>query len=92
MKIKKMIESLEKFSKLNPDANVKLHGKCGESALFILGTKNDNETIWIESESDVNMKEEISERFKCINECSFNILFQRRCFSAPHKMMEVINP
>ena len=69
MKIKKMIESLEKFSKLNPDANVKLHGKCGESALFILGTKNDNETIWIESESDVNMKEEISERFKCINEC-----------------------
>ena len=49
MKIKKMIESLEKFSKLNPDANVKLHGKCGESALFILGTKNDNETIWRES-------------------------------------------
>ena len=69
MKIKKMIESLEKFSKLNPDANVKLHGKCGESALFILGTKNDNETIWIESESDVNMKEEISERFKYIDEC-----------------------
>ena len=69
MKIKKMIESLEKFSKLNPDANVKLHGKCGESALFILSTKNDNETIWIESESDVNMKEEISERFKYIDEC-----------------------
>ena len=69
MKIKKMIESLEKFSKLNPDANVKLHGKCGESALFILGIRNDNETVWIESESDVNMKEEISERFKYIDEC-----------------------
>ena len=69
MKIKKMIETLEKFSKFNPDANVKLHGKCGESALFILSAKNDNETVWIESESDTNMKEEISERFKYIDEC-----------------------
>lgn len=69
MKIKKMIETLEKFSKLNPDANVKLHCKCGESALFIMGAKNDNETVWIESESDTDMKEEISERFKHIDEC-----------------------
>lgn len=35
MKIKKMIEMLEEISKLNPSANVKLHGKYGESALFI---------------------------------------------------------
>ena len=69
MKIKKMIETLEKFSKFNPDANVKLHGKCGESALFILSAKNDNETVWIESESDTSMKEEISEIFKYIDEC-----------------------
>lgn len=75
MKIKKMIETLEKFSKLNPDANVKLHGKYGESALFIMGAKNDNETIWIQSESDVDMKEEISERFKYIDKCDNAIDF-----------------
>lgn len=69
MKIKKMIETLEKFNEISPDADVKLHGKYGESALFIMGAENDNKTIWINSESDVDMKNEISERFRYIDEC-----------------------
>lgn len=69
MKIKKMIETLEKFSKYNPDANVKLHGKYGESALFIMGINGDNDAVWIESESDADMAAELDERFRDIDEC-----------------------
>ena len=68
MKVKKIAEVLSKMAQENPNSDVKLHGLYGESALFICKEKGD-ETIWIQSESDVNMKEEISERFKCINEC-----------------------
>lgn len=68
MKVKKIAEVLSKMAQENPNSDVKLHGLYGESALFICKKKGD-ETIWIQSESDVNMKEEISERFKCINEC-----------------------
>lgn len=73
MKIKKMIEMLEEISKLNPSANVKLHGKYGESALFI-DTENDNEIVWINSESDVDMRNEISERFRDIDESNNNAI------------------
>lgn len=69
MKIKKMIETLEKFSKVSPDADVKLHGKYGESALFIMGVKDDNQVLWIESESDADMKAELYERFDSIDKC-----------------------
>lgn len=69
MKIKKMIETLEKFSKYNPDANVKLHGKYGESALFIMGINGDNDAVWIESESDADMAAELDERFRDIDKC-----------------------
>lgn len=68
MKVKKIAEVLSKMAQENPNSDVKLHVLYGESALFICKKKGD-ETIWIQSESDVNMKEEISERFKCINEC-----------------------
>lgn len=68
MKVKKMAETLSKMAQENPESDVKLHGLHGESALFICKKKGD-ETIWIESEFDVDMRAELDERFKCINEC-----------------------
>ena len=66
MKISKLIDHLKKFEKRNPDADVKLHNKAGESVLFVMGIKGDDDTVWIESESDADMAAELDERFKSI--------------------------
>lgn len=65
MKVKKMAEILSKMAQENPNSDVKLHGLHGESALFIC-KKKDNETIWIQSEFDVDMMAELHERFRFI--------------------------
>lgn len=65
MKVRKMVETLSKMVQENPNSDVKLHGLHGESALFICKKKGD-ETIWIQSESDVDMKAELDERFRFI--------------------------
>lgn len=58
---------LKKLQELKDDgagnAEIRLHDRNGETALFILQLVNDNEHVWIETESDVDMAEEIQTRF-----------------------------
>lgn len=65
MKVSKLVEIL---NKMNPNADVKLHTRYGESALFILALKNDDTTVWLETESDCDMGAELGERFKVASE------------------------
>ena len=55
-----LIKNLQKF-----DGNpvIKLHDRNGETVLFTLACVNDGDTIWLESESDVDMANEIQTRF-----------------------------
>lgn len=61
MRVKRLIEELSKF---NPDAIVKMHHRDDEPVLFVLGVVGDNERVWLESESDNDMGEEIMARFE----------------------------
>lgn len=61
MKVKRMIEELKKF---NPEAEVLTHMYGGEHVLFVLARANDNKTIWLETESDCDLGNEIAERFE----------------------------
>lgn len=60
MTVGKMIEEMKKYDK---DAVVKMHDTNGESTLFVVGFNNNNDNVWIESESDVDMYTEIEARF-----------------------------
>lgn len=60
MKVKNLMKRLEK---MNPEATVKLNDKNGEELLFVLSLQNDDHTVWLESESDVDMANEIQTRF-----------------------------
>ena len=60
MKVKRLIERLKNFS---PDAEVRLNGYGGESALFVNARANDDSIVWIDGPDDVDMAEEISSRF-----------------------------
>lgn len=55
---------IEKLSKCNKDAIVYLHRKDGEPVLFTATLHNDEECVWLETESDVDMHEEISTRLE----------------------------
>lgn len=61
MKVKRAIELLKE---MNPDAELKLHHRFGETALFILAVAGDNETVWIESEGDIDLKAELYARYE----------------------------
>lgn len=60
MTVKTLIQKLEKY---NPEATVRLNDSRGEELLFVLGIVGDNDNIWLESESDCDMGEEIQTRF-----------------------------
>ena len=59
MKVKTLIEKLEK---MDPEAEIRLHDKVGEPVLFVLSAKNIPD-VWLQSERDVDMAEEIQSRF-----------------------------
>ena len=69
MTVEYLIERLQKF---DPKAKVKLHDRRGEELLFVLALKNDNKTIWFETESDVDMGEEIQTRLDSIKDDKSN--------------------
>ena len=46
------------------DAEIKMHSRDGESLLFVASLTNDKKNIWLESESDNDMREEINARFE----------------------------
>lgn len=60
MTVKNLIKRLEK---MNPDAIVRLGDKQGEPVLFVMAIMNDEQNVWLESESDADMANEIQTRF-----------------------------
>ena len=60
MRVKDLIE---KLNVMDPNAVVHLHHKDGEPVLFVLKCKDSNDVVWLETESDNNMSEEIQARF-----------------------------
>lgn len=61
MKVKTLIEKLKKMPQ---NATVKLHDRrLGEELLLVIAYENDDENVVLETESDVDMAEEISARF-----------------------------
>lgn len=60
MKVKRMIQKLQKY---NPDAEVKLHGRDGNNALFVVAYSCDSETVVIEDKGDNDLQSELSARF-----------------------------
>ena len=61
MKVKTLIE---KLNKMNPEAEVRLNGYEGETALFLNARANDDSVVWLDGEQDFNLGEEISARFE----------------------------
>lgn len=59
MKVKTLIKKLEK---MDPEAEVRLHDKSGESVLFVLCAKKYPD-VWLQTEGDVDMSDEIQARF-----------------------------
>ena len=47
-----MIEELKKF---NPEAEVLMHMYGGEPVLFVLARANDNNNVWLETDSDCDL-------------------------------------
>lgn len=60
MKVKRMLNELQKF---NPDAEVKLHCRNGNNALFVLAYVGDEKTVVIEDASDNDLRSELCARF-----------------------------
>lgn len=61
MTVERMIKELKK---MDPKASVKMHDHFGEPVLFVLALANDAENVWIESESDMDLGNELEERFR----------------------------
>lgn len=59
MKVKTLIKKLDK---MDPEAEVRLHDKAGEPVLFVLSAKKIPD-VWLQTESDVDMADEIQSRF-----------------------------
>ena len=59
MKVKTLIKKLEK---MDPEAEVRLHDKTGESVLFVLSAKKYPD-VWFQTEGDIDMADEIQTRF-----------------------------
>lgn len=64
MKVKTMIERLSKF---NPDAEVRLNEYYGETALFINARVDNKNVVWVDGEYDIDLGEEISARYEAVN-------------------------
>lgn len=60
MRVKDLIEKLKDA---DPNTVVRLHHKDGEPVLFVLELMNRNDVVWLETESDNDMAEEIQSRF-----------------------------
>lgn len=61
MKVKKLIERLNKF---NPEAEVRLNDHYGETALFVNACVNDDNVVWIDGEDDIDMGSELDTRWQ----------------------------
>ena len=61
MKVKTLIEKLSKF---NPEAEVRLNDYNGDTALFVNARSNDDTVVWLDGEHDIDMGEEISARYE----------------------------
>ena len=59
MKVKNLIEKLKV---MDSNAVVRLHHKDGEPVLFTLQCRDSNDVVWLETESDNDMSEEIQSR------------------------------
>ena len=65
MKVSRMIKELQKY---NPDAEVKMHHRQGNNALFVLAYVGDENTVVIEDKSDNDLGSELGERFYLASE------------------------
>lgn len=59
MRVKTLIEKLQK---MNPEAEVLMHGKGGFPVLFVMAAEV-IDPVWLECESDTDMADEIQSRF-----------------------------
>ena len=59
MKVKKLIEYLMKF---DPEAVVRMNGKDGGELLAVVQLASDHSFVWLESEHDLDIEEEIKSR------------------------------
>ena len=64
MKVEALIKRLQK---MNSDAVVHLHHKDGDEVLFMMAQQNDNSVVWLETEYDNDMGQEIQARFDAID-------------------------
>lgn len=60
MKVKNLIEKLSRF---NPNADVRLHGYNGLPVIFVLARAVDPMQVWLESEKDCDMGHQLKEFF-----------------------------
>ena len=65
MKVKNLIKTLSQY---DPEMDVVLHEFNGESVMFVTSTQTFPNVVRLQTESDVNMKEELLERFKLIEQ------------------------
>lgn len=65
MKVKNLIKTLSQY---DPEMDVVLHEFNGESVMFVASTQTFPNVVRLQTESDVNMKEELLERFKLIEQ------------------------
>lgn len=61
MTVKMMIEELQK---MNPNAQVVMHDYFGEPAMFVLNSTKDENIVWIEAESDIDIGNELEAQFE----------------------------
>lgn len=60
MRVDTLIKILETMPS---EAEVRLHHPMGEEVLFALKQQGNDKTVWFETESDTNMREELRARF-----------------------------
>ena len=65
MKVKNLIKTLSQY---DPEMDVVLHEFNGEPVMFVASTQTFPNVVRLQTESDVNMKEELLERFKLIEQ------------------------
>ncbi len=61
MKVSRMIKELQKC---NPNAEIKLHHKEGNNALFVVTYVGDKNNVVIEDKSDNDLRSELDARFE----------------------------
>ena len=61
MTVKMMFEELQK---MDPEAQVRMHDRMGEPALFVVALSNDSKTVWLEAESEIDLGNELETQFE----------------------------